>query len=32
MMAVPNFLFALILMYLSYELIDFVPGGLSRPT
>ena len=31
MMAVPNFLFALILMYLSYELIDFVPGGLFSP-
>ena len=28
MMAVPNFLFALVLMYLSFELIDFVPGGL----
>lgn len=31
MMAVPNFLFALVLMYLSYELIDFVPGGLFSP-
>ncbi len=28
MMAVPNFLFALVLMYLSFELLDFVPGGL----
>ena len=31
MMAVPNFLFALVLMVLSYELIDFVPGGLFSP-
>ena len=31
MMAVPNFLFALVLMYLSYKLIDFVPGGLFSP-
>jgi peptide/nickel transport system permease protein len=31
MMAVPNFLFALVLMYLSFELIDFVPGGLFSP-
>lgn len=31
MMAVPNFLFALVLMYLSYALLDLVPGGLFSP-
>ena len=31
MMAVPNFLFALVLMYLSYELLNLVPGGLFSP-
>lgn len=28
MMAVPNFLFALILMYAAFKLIDYVPGGV----
>lgn len=31
MMAVPNFLFALILMYLAYEWFDYQPGGLFSP-
>ena len=31
MMAVPNFLFALVLMYLSYALLNLVPGGLFSP-
>ena len=31
MMAVPNFLFALVLMYLSFKLLNFVPGGLFSP-
>ena len=31
MMAIPNFLFALILMYLAYEWFDYQPGGLFSP-
>ena len=31
MMAVPNFLFALVLMYLSYALLNLAPGGLFSP-
>ncbi|MDE0218713.1 MAG: ABC transporter permease [Spirochaetaceae bacterium] len=31
MMAIPNFLFALILMYLAYEWFDYRPGGLFSP-
>ena len=31
MMAIPNFLFALILMYLAYRWFDYQPGGLFSP-
>ena len=31
MMAIPRFLFALVLMYLAYEWFDFAPGGLFSP-
>jgi peptide/nickel transport system permease protein len=31
MMAIPNFLFALILMYLAFEWFDYQPGGLFSP-
>ncbi len=31
MMAIPNFLFALILMYLAFDWFDYQPGGLFSP-
>ncbi len=31
MMAIPNFLFALLLMYALFKLIGYVPGGLFSP-